>query len=65
MGKSRWYFSTIADELSTDIRDLLGNEDLTDDAFVDTANAANDAMIAAFVSDLNAGDEALAAVVVA
>lgn len=52
MGRSRWYFSTIADELETDIRDLLAQEDVTSEDFAGIADAANNAMISTFAGDL-------------
>lgn len=54
------YFRTIADELATEINDLLAGDDLDGDLFDSVAQAANDAMITSFVSDLQAR-EAIAA----
>jgi len=53
-------FDTLADKLDTEINDLLAGDDLDGDLFDSVAQAANDAMITSFVSDLQAR-EAIAA----
>lgn len=57
----RW-FATIEDELDTEIRDLLKNEDITSDEFDCIADAANAAMVSVFANDLNERYDRAAAV---